>query len=574
MNNIYVFAFATFGHPNDFKQSAFVYDQKSFVKNIKKFDLTNAIKVFPDSTIYAIRKELVNGLNAVSYSIYTYAQEQKSTREGTFIGSSIVYTNGIEEEDITIDKLLSFHNALIKNNTIDDILTVNHSDNFIIPPNVISDFDAIGVNLKGIDSIDNFFLSNKNLVVWYRIDHNTLSNNFKKSLELLNKYDAIYFTNKKAVIEHSKKRDLYSVVDEKGFEDEIVNAQNTQRQKAQNYISDLERALKKWEKETNKVISKQTDQIENNKKIHLENERIINESTRDVEKIPTYFSDFARSIDDCIYQLKSDKKLSQVRKLYNEKEILFINRINDAKKSNDIKKIQNSEFNIYSQNYIPEVSNNQNPDDHQHHRHRGREDRPMIFFGGILLLSLIFYGLWHSYSSQSDQEILEQVDEKYKVELNANNSTITHATEPKNLFTLNRATFWDNSKPSQFNGDIRGNSISVKGRASKGGAGIVNEGRIMLGGSEKIIITVKNASSSGNIFDEGRLFKLEIDHNVLQTKNMADLCNMDIGYLYAKDGTYEFPLSNDIIRQGYIDKLQIIFYNCTIAALDLSISLE
>ncbi|MEI6596383.1 MAG: hypothetical protein WCO28_12535, partial [Bacteroidota bacterium] len=491
-------------------------------------------------------------------------------------GSCITYSNGIAEENITIHELTAFHKELVTNNTNNDILTVNHSDEFYISETAISDIQRINFNLRDIDDIDDWSESNNNLVIYSRIDRDTLCDNLKNSLELLNKYDSIYFTDNRDVFSYCRQRSIYSAISsEKSFHDEILTIQNEQKREARNYIIFLESEQKKWEEETKKVISEKTKQVEITKKKHRENERIINESIRKVERIPAYFSNLTRSIEDCINQLNSGNKLANVRKLYNENEVLFISRIDEAKKFNDINIIQDLERNTYSQHNIPKVSNNQNPDDHQR-PNQNHENKSMILmiFGGVLLLCLIFYGLWRSYNSLSNQQIIEQEEKNNKIELNENNATITHMTEPKTLFTLNRATFWDNNIPSQFNGDIRGNSISVKGKASKGGAGIVNDGRIMLGGSEKIIITVKNASSDGNIFDEGRLFKLEIDHNVLQTKNMNDLCNMDSGYLSAKDGTYEFPLSNDTIKQGYIDKFQIIFYNCTIAALDLTISLE
>ncbi|MGS0748630.1 hypothetical protein [Halpernia sp. GG3] len=81
---IYLLAFGTFGNPNGFRQSPFIAEDPQFFKSIKTFDLnTNSIKLFPGNTLYAIRKEIVNGLKTVAYTIYTYAKEQDSDRGGT-----------------------------------------------------------------------------------------------------------------------------------------------------------------------------------------------------------------------------------------------------------------------------------------------------------------------------------------------------------------------------------------------------------------------------------------------------------------------------------------------------------
>ncbi len=401
MRNLYVFAFATFGHPNDFRQSAFIYDEKSFAENINIFDLTNAIKVFPDSAIYAIRKELVNEVIAISYSIYTYAKEQYSTREGTFIGSSITYSNEIAEEKITVTKLLAFHKSLIEKNTSNDILTVSHSDDFIIPNNIILGFGAMDVNFKSIDNADSYSLSNESLVVYSNIDQNTLNKNFKESLELLHKYDVIYFTNNKDVIAFCKKQDIYSVIDEEGFEKEIVNIKNDRQRKAQDYILFLKGKIKKWEDEVRKVISDKTIEIEHNEKLHKENEIIISESIKSKKRILEYFSNFSGSIEDYIYQLDSGNKLNQVKKLYNESELEFKSNIDNAKRRNYMNIIQSEKQNINLKNDMRQGLKKNIEQYMSEHKESGScndKNIPIILpFIILLFLAIIVYGIWSNY---------------------------------------------------------------------------------------------------------------------------------------------------------------------------------
>ncbi|MBK9564530.1 MAG: hypothetical protein IPO37_04900 [Saprospiraceae bacterium] len=73
MKNINLIAFGTFGSPNGFTQTFF---SGSLIKGIRAFDIRGGIKIFPQSTVYSIRKESIESSNILSYSIYTFAKKQ------------------------------------------------------------------------------------------------------------------------------------------------------------------------------------------------------------------------------------------------------------------------------------------------------------------------------------------------------------------------------------------------------------------------------------------------------------------------------------------------------------------
>ncbi len=582
MKNIYVFAFATFGHPNDFRQSAFVYDQESFARNIKIFDLSNGIKVFPNSTIYAIRKELVNGIFAISYSIYTYAKEQKSTREGTFIGSSIVYTDGIPDESITIDKLSSFHASLIEKNIFNDTLTVSNSRDFIVTSDSKSEFDNIDYTLKNIDNIYDYFISNKKLVVFSRIGKQYLIDNLKKSLDLLNIYDTIYFTDNEDVSTYSSQRDIYKVVSEKhGFKNEIESVQNIQKQKVHDYILYLKNEKQKFETEKDTVISIHTNQIEINKRIHSENERILSEAIRNVENIPNYYSQFLKSIDDFIYQLTSGNKLYPVKSLYDENKITFNNNIADIKINNDVHPITQSNIQntitrpskddgSYRYNYSNnDASYRYNYSDNASYYRKYKVFAFLSLFT-ILLASIIFF-IWRAYNNSSYQEVYEQEEQRYKVTQNSNTNDSTYAgVKP---FPLKKASFSDNG--STFRGSVKNNSVTFEGTVTDRGAEMLVEDRILLNGAKKIIIKVKGTSTyEKDILGENRLFKLNIDNKIAKAVNSDSPASIEQEYIKPIDGEYEFPLSDEILNQRYIKRIEVIFSPCTIKNLNLSFWLE
>lgn len=395
MRNTYLFGFATFGHPNDYRQSPFKFDDESIAKNVRIFDLSNAIKVFPDTTLFSIRKENTNGIPGVSYSIYTYAKEMTSTREGTFIGSSLLYTKEIADENITVGKLNEFHAILVRQNTYNAILKVNHSKDFRHSKEFLSDFEKIEFNLNPIIDLENFSFSNKNLVVFSRIDTNTLTSNFKKSLLLLNKFDNVFFTDNREIIEYCRNRNIYLITDESGFEKEIENIKLENQQKVTKYTSDIENEIQKLEDDRNRTLNDFRQQIEQNEKSHQENENKIRESKNELEKINQFYREFSNKIKDLANQLKSGRKLDDVKLVYNENKKIFINAISQIKKpdfTNKIPKaIAKSSLRTEAQFQYQEYQSAQSRSTKKDEREEYRID---IFKVATLVLFLLLIGTW------------------------------------------------------------------------------------------------------------------------------------------------------------------------------------
>ncbi len=361
MRNTYLFGFATFGHPNDYRQSPFKFDDESIAKSVRIFDLSNAIKIFPSTTLFSVRKEIINGVPGVSYSIYTYAKEMTSTREGTFIGSTILYTNEIGEENITIGKLNEFHSILVRENTSNTILKVNHSKDFSHSKDFLSDFEKIEFHLKPIIDLSNYSSTNKNIVIFSRIDPNTLTTHFKESLILLNKFDNVFFSDSRDIIEYCRNRNIYIVTDEKGFEKEIENVKYENQQKVINYTTDIEKEILRLENDKNKTLNDFRQQIEQNEKIHQENESKIKESKNDLEKVNQFYNDFSSKIKDLANQLKTGRKLDDAKLIYNENKRLFINGVSQLKKPIFINKIPkaNAKTSLRIEQKFPEYQSSQ-----------------------------------------------------------------------------------------------------------------------------------------------------------------------------------------------------------------------
>lgn len=336
-NSINLIAFGTFGNPNGFKQSFFV-GNKELAKSVKTFDLnTNAIKLFVNSKVYSIRKEYANGFNTIAYSTYTYAKEQNSDRSGTFIGSSILYTNKIAKEHITIAQLNEFHNQLVSKNVSNDTISVNHSDKFsVVKP---KDFDKIEFHLREIENL-NFKQNTDNfLVVFCNISDNNLNQFFENSIDLLNVYDTIYFTDSQEVAEFVHQKGIFKLIqnvgDKRDFDREINNLIEERKRKREQSISEFEREAQRINDDKNRTIQEFKNQIEQSERTHLENEKKLKESKEDINKIGHFYDDFLNKTKHLISQLRNNNgKLEEVKQIHNSNKILFNNGISDLKRPN------------------------------------------------------------------------------------------------------------------------------------------------------------------------------------------------------------------------------------------------
>lgn len=331
MDNTYFFsAFGTFGNPNGFRQSFFLGGNHNIAKEIRTFDLkTDAIKLFPQSHIYSIRKDYAGGCNLISYSVYTFAKEQNSDRGGTFIGSSLLFVNKIASEGLIIGALNDFQNILEKNNLSEGIITVNHSDQFSIQKP--EDFDKIGFNVREVDELD-FTRSHHNyLVVYCETNAVQLQIFFNKAIDLLNVYDTIYFTQSHEIGEFVKQKGIFKIVDADGFKKELDHLEEERRQILQNAITDLKKEKDNVKDEKAKLLEDLSRQILQNEKRHQENEATIKESKNGIEIIHKEYDQYSEKIEGIIRNLTADGKIETAKKQHLENKRSFADAIHQSK---------------------------------------------------------------------------------------------------------------------------------------------------------------------------------------------------------------------------------------------------
>lgn len=342
MDSTYFFsAFGTFGNPNGFRQSFFLGGNMNIAKEIRTFDLkTDAIKLFPQSNIYSIRKDYSAGCNLISYSVYTFAKEQNSDRGGTFIGSSLLFVNKIASEGLIISTLNDFQHILEKNNLSEGIITVNHSDQFSIQKP--KDFDKIGFNVREVDELDFTQSGGNYLVVYCETNAAQLQTFFKKSIDLLNVFDTIYFTQSHEIGEFVKQKGIFKIVDADGFKKELDNLEEERRRILQNAIIDLKKEKEDLKEVKTKLLQDLNIQISQNEKRHQDNETKIKESKKRIEIISKEYDQYSEKIEEVIRHLTADGKIESAKKRHQENKRAFTNTVDQNRNVESLSPLSSS----------------------------------------------------------------------------------------------------------------------------------------------------------------------------------------------------------------------------------------
>ncbi|QNR84088.1 hypothetical protein H9N25_19560 [Pedobacter riviphilus] len=439
-NKISLIAFATCGNPYGFRQTFFGDSNKSLANRIKTFDLnTNAIKLFPHGKVYGIRRELVDGNSIISYAVYSFAKEQNSSRGGTFIGSGIIFENEIADENITINKLNEFHRSLVGKNIQNDIILVNHSNNFSVSK--LKDFDKINFNLRKVENLNFFQPSNLNLVIYSEIHAEKLQLLFKKAIDLLNVYDTIYFTDNNEIAEFVIQKGLFKLVKEAGFEQEIQNLHEERKRKIQAAIIEFEKEKERLDDDKARLIQDYKQQIERNEKLHEENKKRIDESKNAISFINQNYESYSKKIDISIDQLKAEGKLEEVQRLHNENKRIFIERVNQQK-------IPISLANVQTQHVKTGVQGDRYPEhDFISNRTYNKQDVEdginiykiislflFILLVGVLIYFFVFYARDESSTNLSQEENTE-------IEQHISQPQVTQGLIPSPNFEINKKSY-------------------------------------------------------------------------------------------------------------------------------------
>lgn len=311
-------AFGTFGNPYGFTQTVWLGD-KTLEGSIRTFDINNsALNLFPETTLYAIRKENLGNQIAIAYSKYTFARERNSTRGGTFIGSSILILDHIVNTGLVVSCLDELHDNLVSNNVVDDVLQVEHSKYFKIKKDPPRDYDKLGIDVKKIKGIS-LNPNGKSLVVYFEEDKIAhLHNHLDEAIHLLSKYDTIYFTTDKQVAAFVEKKGLFNIYDLTTFRNQINSIKEKKAKEKNKLLFELKRQY-------NQAIEQEQTQIENfinlineNNNIHRKNISILEKNQIEKDNLVKIFKELKDGINSIINKVQNDDEINIIKNCYQE----------------------------------------------------------------------------------------------------------------------------------------------------------------------------------------------------------------------------------------------------------------
>lgn len=309
MNNlITLFAFGTFGNPNGFTHTVFS-GNPNLKNSLRTFDLnTNAIKLFKGDKLYSIRKEYIANNFYISYSVYQYAKEPNSNREGSFIGLSVISKNAFIHENLIINVLNDGIENLYSKYVTEGIINVLSSDQFILDP--IKDLDKIESNIYKFNLNLNSN-SSPPLFIYTHTDQKNLSEVFKKSTRLLNSYDTIYFSQNNEIAEEVIRKGLFELVEKPNFDKKIEQIIELENQRIIDSKNKILNSITELKEIKNKIISQKEESYKKKIELHQKNKTIINHEEKELKELQNNFSSKIRHLEN-IFQNSTNDQLGEI----------------------------------------------------------------------------------------------------------------------------------------------------------------------------------------------------------------------------------------------------------------------
>lgn len=216
-NRVGLGVFGTFGEPYGYQQVLY-YD----VNFAGTLDLNeNEIEFYSGNDLFAVRREIVDGVYTICFCIYSYVRELNTERFGTFIGTTIVLQDGYADADYIYGALRNLHDGVLSNNANveNDILVAQQASELVVkePEELV----ALRANTIPISKTP-FFSAAVHEGRKFFVTPNPLSedtreqqviNFFEKAIQDYTDTDSLYFSFDRSVYEFVEKSPTIDVTD-------------------------------------------------------------------------------------------------------------------------------------------------------------------------------------------------------------------------------------------------------------------------------------------------------------------------------------------------------------------------
>lgn len=432
-----ILTFGTFGNPFGFTQTIKNISKDNRVISVKALDInTNALKLFADTEMYSIRKDLVANSKSIAFSKYVFVKEKNSTRGGTFIGSSILFTNGISNEIYTLKILNDFCSKLIQDNTVNNTMSTDHSDKFILPKEF--NFEGLIHPSEFTNKITDWRINNKYLVHYcVTKDLQALSETIMYSIELLNFYDCIYFTSSEEIAKYVNDKNIYELSANKSIlESKLLKFHQENENRILQSINQLKNEIESFviiQKEKITNIENESIRL---KSIHSENQKKIDKQEGNRNKFQAEFQSLKNRSNKLLEELNSGRSIDEVKKLAIENQRSFSEKTNKIASFSTLESLSPREVTHRESNPI-----NQNLDQNYSNPNRSRKNKSyldqLLSIGLILLgLILIIVVIRIIFPKDDKTSLLTTNHNKHKVHIKDFNDSTYTFIEPVNKLSV------------------------------------------------------------------------------------------------------------------------------------------
>ncbi len=331
---------------------------------ISGFDITNfvdvnnvVIKIFPNTQMLSVFREIRNGDLVTYYIKYGFANEIKTNRPGTFYGSALVLVNSQVKSDIAVQFLDELNRHLTQKYINNGRFTQNVSTMGLPTP---SSYELVSQSLQTINQA-NIKIGKKEGIVRLKNFNNNMQSdffNFSLNPKLTNHFSRIHATADNEILDYTKKKGVVVQINPGTYElkleiENLKSRYNKLKDESQRNINQFNNNETKYKQSIDdlEIRYKNLDDKNKNLRDEIENNRNNNKYKNQISEQKTDIKNLNSKIRELESQLR--QRIQTPKKNANKPERVNVTKqpINKGQRKNKQKK-KSSSLNSFAEKFM------------------------------------------------------------------------------------------------------------------------------------------------------------------------------------------------------------------------------
>jgi hypothetical protein len=285
-------------------------------------------------------------------------------------------------------------------------------------------------------------------LVYENVDSEKLLLILNDAKELLNNYHTIFISGDEEIAKFVHQRGLIPVVAKQNnsFETELKKVRELKQNLVANSITKYEQEKKMLQIEKENEISELRSQLQNDKLLQVENDKIINQNSQYLLELETFYNTQIDKVDKHILELKNSSNISKTDQSYKKSKAEFQNNKlskKQQKNQNKLNKVRQQQQKSTSSNYNTTTENihiSRPTQDVSLEEGREKENKNAYkiltyIFGLLWITTTIFFFLYTTKEISSTQHQVNSIKTQNNSRTSISNSSSN--LTPKPTTTLN-----------------------------------------------------------------------------------------------------------------------------------------